>query len=146
MKDPQKAKKINTIFLIVGLITVLIATVGLFLNNQPEVNFVKGVSPQDIYPIINKTVILDISSYERYQEGHLNRAFSCPIGNISINLENWSKNITENFYKDQTYLIYCHVGEDAQYSAERLHALGFERVYYLLGGFTRWKLENYPYM
>jgi rhodanese-related sulfurtransferase len=82
--------------------------------------------------------------YEFQGNLSLSGSFRCPLN--TSNLTGWGEFMSKEFYKDQTYVIYCARGNDeSQVAATKMGELGFKNVYYLIGGFLRWKLENYSW-
>ncbi|MEL7222587.1 MAG: rhodanese-like domain-containing protein [Bacteroidota bacterium] len=44
--------------------------------------------------------------------------------------------------KDKTYLVYCKSGGRSSNACEMMQEMGFEKLYNLDGGYTRWSAEN----
>ena len=45
--------------------------------------------------------------------------------------------------KDKTYLVYCKSGGRSASACEIMQEMGFEKLYNLDGGYTRWSAENH---
>ena len=83
-------------------------------------------------------VILDVRTPEEYEGGRIEGS-----ENIDYYGDDFRERI-EALDKDQTYLVYCASGNRSGRALKLMSDLGFERVYNLIGGITRWQSEGLP--
>ena len=84
----------------------------------------------DNYEEYSDTVIVDVSTLDEYESGHLKGAVNVPVSEI--------KNI--DISKDKKIVVYCRSGSRSNTAAKELIKLGYEKVYDM-GGINDWKFE-----
>jgi rhodanese-related sulfurtransferase len=62
---------------------------------------------------------------------------------INVKSKDFETKIAE-LPKEETYLVYCHMGGRSAKAMKIMNKLGFEKVYNLKGGITGWKKEGNP--
>lgn len=82
-------------------------------------------------------VILDVRTPAEFAEGHLENAI-----NINFYAHTFEQDMSQ-LDRDKTYLVYCRRGVRRDRTLRLMQALGFERVYNLLGGTVRWQQAGF---
>ena len=77
--------------------------------------------------------IIDVRSYEEYEEGHKENAINLSVEDIYNNTDE-AKSILNNIQKEDTIYLYCASGARAEFAKRILIDLGFKNVTNL-GGF-----------
>lgn len=77
-------------------------------------------------------VLLDVRSYEEFDEGHIEGATLIPVDELA---DRWVE--VEEYDK---ILVYCRSGNRSVTASEILLDVGFEEVYNLLGGINAWNV------
>ena len=86
----------------------------------------------------NPGVILDVRTPNEVRGGHLeNASFIDYYDEDFLEKASWIK-------KDQPIYIYCHGGGRSAKAANQLISLGFKEVYNLIGGYSKWKADEFP--
>lgn len=83
--------------------------------------------------------ILDVSTRREYHKWHLGRA---------INIDIFSLKFSEKLNKldkERTYLVYCKMGARSAAAQKVMIKNGFRKVFNIVGGRDRWRLEGLPY-
>ena len=100
------------------------------------------ISPQGLNEVVNNPepnqVVLDVRTPEEVAEGRIPGA---------IHLDFYSENFTDlinELDKSKTYYVYCKLGRRSAKTGEMMVKMGFEKVYDLEGGITKWKAAGYP--
>ena len=86
----------------------------------------------------NRGKLLDVRTPREYSEGHLPNA---------VNLDYYNKNFKSELAKlpkDKVYYVYCRSGGRSGKTVAMLKAAGFENVYDLQGGITKWIADGMP--
>lgn len=113
-------------------------------ESRSQTQIFEPVSPQEAYSLIQKNndnpnfVILDVRTPKEFAGGHLEDA---------VNLDYYSKTILDDLDrldKNKTYLVYCRTGRRSGKTFNFMKDLGFQEVYHMVGGITRWKDEGLP--
>ncbi len=78
-------------------------------------------------------VIIDVREPNEYAFARLPGAVLKPLGGIY----QWAQELD----KEQTYVLYCHVGARSWQAAYLLDRMGFKQVYSLQGGIDDWSLR-----
>jgi rhodanese-related sulfurtransferase len=81
-------------------------------------------------------VILDVRTPEETAAGMIDGAIEIDYQGADF------KDKVSQLDKDKTYLVYCRSGGRSASSCEIMQELGFEKLYNLEGGYTRWSAEN----
>lgn len=82
-------------------------------------------------------VILDVRTPAEFAEGHLANAI-----NINFYANTFERELSQ-LDRDKIYLIYCRRGVRSDRTLRLMQALGFQRVYNLLGGTVRWQQAGF---
>lgn len=102
------------------------------------------LTPQEAQDLIqtNRTnanfVILDVRTPREFSEGHLANAI-----NINFYADTFRQEMNQ-LDREKTYLIYCRRGVRSDRTLQMMQEMGFQQVYNLLGGTTRWQREGFP--
>ena len=84
-------------------------------------------------------VFLDVSTGKEYRKWHLEEA---------INIDIFSLKFSEKLNKldkERTYLVYCKMGARSAAAQKVMIKKGFRKVFNIVGGRDRWRLEKFPY-
>jgi len=84
-------------------------------------------------------VFLDVSTGREYRKWHLENAI-----NINIFSLKFSENLNK-LDKQKTYLVYCKMGGRSSAAQKVMIKQGFQKVFNIVGGRDRWRLEKLPY-
>jgi rhodanese-related sulfurtransferase len=80
-------------------------------------------------------VIIDVRSPPYYEEGRIPGAVNVPEENVSAMLG--------GFDKEKTYLLYCGGNSQSIRVGRVMHAVGFNKLYRLVGGYAAWRKAGY---
>ena len=114
--------------------------ITMFLLNGKKANYEEGqpakyVSMNEIVKIMEENenyIILDVRTFEEYNEGHIPNAICIPNETID-------KNVVEKLpNKEQLILIYCRSGNRSKQATEKLLNLGYTNLVEF-GGIIDWK-------
>ncbi len=89
-----------------------------------------------------KALFVDARSHEDYMAGHIKGALNLP----DHHFDEWIDDFLSGTDPDIEIIAYCD-GEDCSLGydvAEKLYQLGFERVSYLINGWTEWQENELP--
>ncbi len=95
----------------------------------------KNVSFQEAKDIIDNVVnhvLLDVREEDEYYTGHAENAVNFPVDAID---EASAEELIHD--KDTAILTYCRSGNRARLAAERLHSLGYRKIY-VIGSLVGW--------
>ena len=93
------------------------------------------ISQEEFAEILTKEIqLLDVRTPQEYQQGYIE-------GAVLINFfdPDFVTKVSTRFDKNKPLYIYCAVGGRSNKAAKKLISVGFESVYDLKGGFTKWK-------
>ena len=93
------------------------------------------ISQEEFAEILTKEIqLLDVRTPQEYQQGYIE-------GAVLINFfdPDFVTKVSTRFDKNKPLYIYCAVGGRSNKAARKLIAVGFDSVYDLKGGFTKWK-------
>jgi rhodanese-related sulfurtransferase len=93
------------------------------------------ISQEEFAEILTKEIqLLDVRTPQEYQQGYIE-------GAVLINFfdPDFVIKVSTRFDKNKPLYIYCAVGGRSNKAARKLIAVGFDSVYDLKGGFTKWK-------
>ena len=79
----------------------------------------------------NNYIIVDVRTFEEYEEGHVKGAINIPYDEIDENVE---------LSKEKTILVYCRSGKRSSIAYKQLTSLGYE--VYDLGAYDSLPLEK----
>ena len=86
----------------------------------------------------NPGVLLDVRTPNEVSNGYLeNASFIDYYDEDFLEKASWIK-------KDQPIYVYCHGGGRSAKAANQLISLGFKEVYNLIGGYSKWKDNDFP--
>ncbi|MDC0870921.1 rhodanese-like domain-containing protein [Flavobacteriaceae bacterium] len=114
------------------LILVLICS---FTSCAQETKKPQLISQEEFAKISTKEVqLLDLRTPQEQQQGFIE-------GAILINFfdSDFISKVTTRFDKNKPLYIYCAVGGRSNKAARKLISVGFDSIYDLKGGFTKWK-------
>jgi rhodanese-related sulfurtransferase len=89
-----------------------------------------------------EALLVDARPHEEYLAGHVKGALNLP----DHQFDEWIDDFLSRTDPDTEIITYCD-GEDCllgHYVAEKLYQLGFERVSYLVNGWTKWQESASP--
>lgn len=121
-------------------ITFLIAALcGSFCANGQDTAAGKTVSQNKFQRLIKKknTVLLDVRTIEEYKAGHIPNS-----AQIDVLKKDEFKTNLNGLDKNKTYLVYCRSGKRSKEAMRIMKELGFNRLYDLEGGFSKWTGEK----
>lgn len=131
----------NKIIYSILIIILIVAGVILVLNrkdkNIENETKIKHVSMDDVVKIMNENdnyIILDVRTFEEYNEGHVPNAICIPNETII------DSSISKLPDKEQLILIYCRSGNRSKQATEKLKKLGYTNLIEF-GGIIDWKGE-----
>ena len=124
------------------LIIIILVGGAMFIFNKKDKNVenevaIKNVSMDEIVQIMNENedyIILDIRTFEEYNEGHIPNAICIPNETIG------EDTISKLPNKEQLILIYCRSGNRSKQAAKKLEKLGYTNLVEF-GGIIDWKGE-----
>ncbi|QEL63863.1 hypothetical protein OTERR_03870 [Oryzomicrobium terrae] len=103
---------------------------------------IQECSPADIHARMSEpdTLLLDVREPDEYRQGHLPGAVNIPRGMLEFKISN------DPALQDVTrpIIVYCKTSGRAALSVVALHAMGFENVVSLAGGFEGWQEDSRP--
>lgn len=94
-------------------------------------NSKNNLSAEDFKQKMNTGQIIDVRSKREYKSGHIINSLNIPVSNFSNNLK--------RIHKDKTIFMYCLSNGRATRAANILKKNGYDNVFLLKGGLTRWK-------
>ncbi len=130
--------------LIIALSIITMALAGCANNNDLKANIFGTTNPASVKEIIANNlnnpdfVIMDVRTPQEYAEMHLPGAT-----NTDYRAENF-KDELEKMNKEKSYLIYCRTGVRSSEAYKIMTTIGFNKVYNLQGGITKWMEEGNP--
>ncbi len=110
---------------------------------------VKEVAPADLKQMLEKKpdiLLVDVRESSEHEQGHIQNAHLVPRGILEAAADlNYPKHL-ECLYtaREQPVVLYCATGGRSAMGAVTLKMMGFQDVYSLAGGFTRWQEEGCP--
>jgi rhodanese-related sulfurtransferase len=129
---------------IIYIILIIIILIGgtMFIFNKKDKNVenqstIKYVSMDEIVQIMNENenyIILDVRTFEEYNEGHIPNAICIPNETIGEDI------ISKLPNKEQLILIYCRSGNRSKQAAKKLNNLRYTNLVEF-GGIIDWKGE-----
>lgn len=122
-------KKVLSLFL---LLTVLSVSFSCIDTSKAEVKLITAEEMQSILEQEDVQVI-DVRSAEEYDEVHIVNA-----QNIDINSPTFDEDII-GLDKERPIILYCKGGGRSAKCAKKMQDAGFEKIYDLEGGISRWE-------
>lgn len=91
-------------------------------------------------------MILDVREESEYATSHIENSVLVPRGTLEGAADpHYKKRHPELCQaRERPIVIYCSTGGRSAMAAATLKAMGFERVYNLLGGLELWEAEDFP--
>jgi molybdopterin/thiamine biosynthesis adenylyltransferase/rhodanese-related sulfurtransferase len=83
--------------------------------------------------------VVDVRERDEWDEGHLPGAVHIPRGSLESRIE---AAVPDH---SQPVIVYCAGGSRSAFAAKTLEELGYENVVSLVGGFTDWKRNGFPF-
>ncbi len=102
---------------------------------------ISEVEPSEVAPGVaagNGPLIIDVRETAEWDQGHLPGAVHIPRGFLESRVSGVAPDPA------QAIIVSCASGQRSLLSARTLHEMGFTNVTSLVGGFARWKQNNYP--
>ncbi|MDQ3890342.1 MAG: molybdopterin-synthase adenylyltransferase MoeB [Actinomycetota bacterium] len=84
-------------------------------------------------------VVIDVRERDEWEEGHIPGALHIPRGSLESRVERAVPD------RSQPVVLYCASGNRSAFAAKALDELGYENVASLVGGFTDWKRNGFPF-
>lgn len=110
-------------------------------ESQSENNVVlEDITAKELHLKLNgiEGVILDVRTPEEWQEGIIAGADT-----VNYYADNFEV-LVQKLDKNNPIYVYCKSGGRSAKAAKKLHKLGFQRIYNVTGGITRWQKEGFP--
>ncbi len=85
--------------------------------------------------------LIDIRTESEFEIAHIKK--SIHLDWSSLDLE---EHVLKGFNKEHAIFVYCQTGKVSEGAALFLEELGFEKIYYLKGGFENWISKSKPYV
>jgi len=119
-------------------ILIILLIVSCF-SEDVEPKVIQNINPIDFNKLINKEegIILDVRTLEEINLGHIEDA---------TNIDFYASDFTDKLNiirKDIPIYVYCRSGGRSAKAAQKMKELGFNKIYNLLGGFSKWKSNNF---
>jgi len=92
---------------------------------------------QEVQEKRSKAVILDIRTYEEFDNGHLLGSNNIDSGHPYLVPANWPDANTEIW-------VFCRTQHRATYFGSFMYRYGYKNVYVVEGGFAAWAEKGYP--
>ena len=105
---------------------------------------VPEATPQQVAALLDKgadavPALIDVREQSEWDEGHLPGAVHLPRGFLELRIEDALPD------HHAPIVVYCAGGTRSLLASSTLHAMGYDRVTSLAGGFTAWKQGHLPY-
>ena len=107
-------------------------------SGQAQQGHYEKVSPEQAHKLLQEDksiVLVDVRTAGEYAEKHIPGARLVPNETIK-------DQPIEGISKDAKVLVYCRTGHRSQDAANKLLKMGYEHVYDMDGGITRWTYET----
>ena len=90
----------------------------------------------------NKVIFIDVRRKEFYLQKRIKDSYSLPINKMS----EWEDILNKKVINGKIIITYCdsYSCKLSAYAADFLIKLGYENVFYLLGGIEEWEKRGYP--
>jgi len=131
-------------FFVLFLAVSGVAAPGQETEKKADERVFKNISPEEAYKRLEKNrdnpdvTILDVRTTDEYRSGHLANAV-----NIDYYADNF-RDALDALNKERTYVINCGSGNRSGRTLAIMAVLGFQEVYNVTGGITKWRELNYP--
>jgi rhodanese-related sulfurtransferase len=93
------------------------------------------ISPKKFNKLSKKknSEVIDVRSAAEYETGHIPGARQ-----IDVEKPGFEEAVQE-LDRSKTYLLYCKSGRRSEKALNKMHKMGFTKVYHLKGGIQNWK-------
>ncbi|WP_431159112.1 rhodanese-like domain-containing protein [Winogradskyella poriferorum] len=122
-------KKVLSLFILLAVLSVSFSCID---TSKAEVKLITAEEMQSILEQEDVQVI-DVRSAEEYDEVHIVNA-----QNIDINSPTFDEDII-GLDKERPIILYCKGGGRSAKCAKKMQDAGFEKIYDLEGGISRWE-------
>jgi rhodanese-related sulfurtransferase len=136
--DKMKNHGISPYYLIAVVALILLVISSCAARNRNSAD----ISPADAQKMIagkaqdSAFVLLDVRTPEEFSSGHLAGAV-----NIDFRASDFQTKV-DSLPKSRTYLLYCRTGHRSANALTLMKGRGFQNVFNMVGGITRWREEN----
>lgn len=122
-----------------SIILLLTLIFGFMSCNEHSSSEIKVVSPEEMKSLIqmDDVQLVDVRTKEEYNTGFISNS-----QNIDITAPDFEDQISK-LDKKKPVLVYCKAGTRSAKCAQKLKEAGFEKIYDLSGGITKWKYTGY---
>lgn len=111
--------------------------------NQQDESSIREISIKNAYALSNKkekTLFIDARPENDFKKGHIKGAVNLP----EKDFDEWIDGFLDNTGQQTKIITYCD-GIDCSLGkelAEKLFSVGYNKVYYLRNGWTKWKKKS----
>ena len=133
---------IITLIITGAIITPIIILLQSNLNNGGQINISVDtaydmITDENTYPDL---IILDVRTLLEYNDGHINNSILIPNTELESRINELSG------YENREIIVYCRTGFRSNQASIILVNHNFTKVYNMLGGFSAWTGESYPFV
>lgn len=124
------------LFLALGVVLALLVAGPL----RQRLAGIRSLTPAEAIQVMNREdgVVVDVCEAQEFAGGHIARALSIPLSNLTARLGEIEK------YRQRPIILSCRSGNRSLKAAFMLRKHGFAKVYSLAGGITAWQRDNLP--
>lgn len=129
-------KLLLAMVLVLGAGVLLLGCARASENKAARAEYVR-LTPAEAKDMLAKNpqaVLVDVRTPEEYAEKHIPNSRLIPNETI--------KGDVEGLAKDAVILVYCRTGHRSQQAANKLLDAGYQHVYDIEGGITKWPYET----
>src|SRR5258706_8448599 len=101
---------------------------------------IREVQPAEAEALLGSATFLDVREQDEYDQGTIPGSVFIPRGHLESQAE------SKLGPKDTPVVVYCAGGARSAFGAETLQQLGYTDVVSMVGGFSRWKNEDRPWV
>lgn len=122
------------------VLTVFVILLGLIGYLITQHHLANGVSVDNAQSLIKQgAIIIDLSSLEEYETGHIENSLNIPYDGCWVCFEE----VITTFPREQVFLLYQNSGhERAHEVALQMETIQFTSVYFLIDGYQAWIREQ----
>ncbi len=122
----------------VPIILLVALFIGLASCKESPETEIKVVSPEEMKSLIemDDVQLVDVRTAEEHESGYIGKS-----QNIDFRSPDFENQISK-LDKKKPVLVYCQAGGRSAKCAQKLKDAGFEKVYDLSGGITKWKYKG----
>lgn len=144
MKKITKTKSILFSILVVGMVgSFFWLIINFSMNIAGFENLIK-INVAEAAQLIEENkdnpdfVIVDVRTYREYYNDHIKNAIL-----IAYPEKDFDEQL-QKLDKGKTYLFYCWEGRKIKHIRAKMKKAGFEKAYFMKGGYSDWVDEGYP--